>query len=167
MPLVRSRAGPAPRRRSRRRARSNSTSRSPNRDYRKSDQLGPKRSDSHSNKSSKLLEMSMQSSSRMTSDILEPQKRLSIKDRLGPIRGPPPEDRSDSALLHKHSQGPKNKRQSNDEIYDGGFGRDHWKGNNGPNPGKTERSINTKISPNRKEKWLVENRLKFAPLVET
>ena len=97
--------------------------------------------------------MSVQSSSGLTSDALEPQKRLSIKDRLGPIRSP----------------GSKNKRQANEDAYDdGGFGRNHWKGTNGPKPGKTERSINTKRSPNRKEKWLVTDRPKFlARLLET
>ena len=103
-------------------------------------------SDRHSSTSSKLLEVSLQSSSGMTSDVLEPQKRLSIKDRLGPIR----------------SQGTKNKREANEDTYDDeGFGKDHWKGSNGPKPGKTERSINNKRSPTRKEKWLVTNRPKF------
>ena len=103
----------------------------------------------------------MQSRSRLTSDSSEPQKRLSIKDRLGPIRGQSSEDRPSSGSQQKTNQ------QSNEDSYDGGFGRNHWKGTNSIKPGKSERLSNTKKSPVRKEKWLVQNRLKYTSLIET
>ena len=69
---------------SRRRSRSPDRSRSPNRKSR-SDNSNSKKDEATN---SRLLEMSMNSNSRLNSDHNEPGKKLSIKDRLGPIRAP-------------------------------------------------------------------------------
>ena len=106
------------------------------------------------------MEMSMQSSSRLTSDNLEPQKKLSIKDRLGPIRGASSEDRPSTSSLHK------SKKQSNDDFHDPELGKNQWKETNSNRPGKDERLNSSRKSPSRKGKWLVQNRLKYKSLLE-
>ena len=147
-------------RRSRRRSRSHSNSRSPDRNY-KNDRLNDKREEHLKNTSSRLMEMSMQSSSRLTSDTLEPQKKLSIKDRLGPIRTASSEDRPSSGSSHK------SRKQSNEDSYDSGFGRNQLKDSSNNKTGKDERLSSSRNSPSRKEKWLVNNRLKYTSLIET
>ena len=104
---------------SRRRSRSRDRSRSPNRRSR-SDHSTSKKEETFGTTNSRLMEMSMNSSSRLNADINEPTKKLSIKDRLGPIRAP-----------------------------SGG------------------RSTNSRKSPSRKDKWLVENKLCNVSLLKT
>ena len=106
------------------------------------------------------MEMSMQSSSRLTSENLEPQKKLSIKDRLGPIRGASSEDRPSTSSLHK------SKKQSNDDFHDSELGKNHWKETNSNRSAKDERLNISKKSPSRKGKWLVQNRLKYTSIIE-
>lgn len=128
-------------RRSRRRSHSNSAS--PSRSSR-SDHLSSKKAD---HTSTRLMEMSMQSSSRLTSDNVEPQKKLSIKDRLGPIRGASSEDRPSTSSSHK------SKGQSNDDLHDPELEKNQWKETKSNRPGKDERLNSSRISPSRKGKW--------------
>ena len=102
----------------------------------------------------------MQSSSRLTSDNVEPQKKLSIKDRLGPIRGASSEDRPSTSSSHK------SKGQSNDDLHDPELEKNQWKETKSNRPGKDERLNSSRISPSRKGKWLVQNKLKYKSLVE-
>ena len=107
------------------------------------------------------MEMSTHSSSKISSDSLEPQKKLSIKDRLGPIRGASSEDRQSTGNLHK------SKRQSKEDSHEYGAGKGSWKEAISKKLAKDERLSSSRKSPSRKEKWLVKNRLIYISLVGT
>lgn len=133
-------------RHSRQRSRSHSNSRSPNGNS-KMDRLSDKKAENEGSTSSRLMEMSLQSTSRLTSDTLEPHKKLSIKDRLGPIRAPSSEDRPNSGSSHK------SRRQSNEDSYDSVLGKSQWKDPSSNKSRKDERLSSSRKSPSRKEKW--------------
>ena len=57
-------------------------------DEKTDDSSQTKKEETFGTTNSRLMEMSMNSSSRLSADINEPTKKLSIKDRLGPIRAP-------------------------------------------------------------------------------
>ena len=99
----------------------------------------------------------MQVSSRTTSDNGEPHKKPSIKDRLGPIRGASSEDRPSTT---------KSKRHLNEDSYDTELGKNPRREINSSRTLKDERLTNPRKSPNRKGKWLVENRVKYKLLAE-
>ena len=101
------------------------------------------------------MEMSMQASSRVTSDNGEPHKKPSIKDRLGPIRGASSEDRPTTT---------KSKRHLNEDSYDIELGKNPRREINSSRTLKDDRLTNPMKSPNRKSKWLVGNRIKYTLL---
>lgn len=93
------------------------------------------------------MEMSMNSSSRLTTDNGEPAKKLSIKDRLGPIRAPSGEDRQTSSSKNI------SKRKLNEDSHDFLHGKSRRNESSTTKSGKEERSSNSRKSPYRKEKW--------------
>ena len=95
--------------------------------------------------------MSMHSSSKLTSDSNEPTKKLSIKDRLGPIRNSSGDDRIKSSSKNN------SKRKANDDS-DSGFGKNRRNESYYSESGKDVRSANSRNSPIRNKKWLVKNK---------
>ena len=145
-------------RNSRRRSRSPRISRSPNRKSR-SDHTNSKKEETLDSTSSRLMEMSMHSSSRLTTDNGEPPKKLSIKDRLGPIRAPSAESRLKSSSRNN------SKRKLNEDSHDSGHEKSGWNESSSSKSGKEERSNNSRKSPSRKEKWLVHNKRSYSSLI--
>ena len=132
------------------RRRSVSRSPSPKRQLRADDSISSKGDESEKT-NSRLMEMSMQSS-------LERPKKLSIKDRLGPIRGPGTEDRSNLGFG-------KSKRRISEDSLEAESGSLRRKEINSSKYGKEDKISTSRKSPTSKEKWLVEKRLNNKPLL--
>ena len=132
------------------RRRTISRSPSPKRQLRADDSISSKVDESEKT-NSRLMEMSMQSS-------LERPKKLSIKDRLGPIRGPGTEDRSTLGFG-------KSKRRISEDSLEAESGSLRRKEISSSKYGKEDKISTSRNSPASKEKWLVEKRLNNKPLL--
>jgi len=120
------------------RRRSISRSPSPKRQLRVDDSISSKGDESEKT-NSRLMEMSMQSS-------LERPKKLSIKDRLGPIRGPGTEDRSTIGFG-------KSKRRISEDSLEAESGSLRRKEISSSKYGKEDKISTARNSPTSKEKW--------------
>merc|ERR1712018_1030487 len=83
----------------------------------------------------RLLEMSMNSNAKLSSDHNEPMKKLSIKDRLGPIRAP---SGGRSTNLRK-SPSRKDKWNSQDDKYNKRYQDTEISSESSPPPAKRSR----------------------------